>query len=63
MTQHINQGYAVLQSSQFQGFCRDPHNEWADYLVAPVVSAVLLATYRSNLLESLEAPSAGGAPV
>jgi hypothetical protein len=50
LTQHINQAYAVLLSSQFQGFCRDLHDECVDYLVAPVVSVMLLATYRSNLL-------------
>jgi hypothetical protein len=50
LTQHINQAYAVLLSSQFQGFCRDLHDECAGYLVAPVASLVLLATYRSNLL-------------
>ncbi len=26
-TQQINQAYAVLLSSQFQGFCRDLHSE------------------------------------
>jgi hypothetical protein len=50
LTQHINQAYAVLLSSEFQGFCRDLHDECTGYLVAPVASAVLLATYRSNLL-------------
>ena len=49
LTQQINQAYAVLLSSQFQGFCRDLHEECADYLVAPVVSPVLLATYQRNL--------------
>src|SRR5271168_1379583 len=50
LTQHINQAYAVLLSSQFQGFCRDLHDECIGYLVAPVLSAVLLAKYRRNLL-------------
>jgi hypothetical protein len=50
VTQHINQAYAVLLSSQFQGFCRDLHEECADHLVAPSPAPVLLATYRSNLL-------------
>lgn len=31
-TQQINQAYAVLLSSQFQGFCRDLHAECADHL-------------------------------
>ncbi len=50
LTQQINQAYAVLLSSQFQGFCRDLHTECANCLVASVVSPVLLATYRRNLL-------------
>ncbi len=50
LTQHINQAYAVLLSSQFQGFCRDLHEECADHLVAPVASAVLSATYKNNLV-------------
>jgi hypothetical protein len=50
LTQHINQAYAVLLSSEFQGFCRDLHDECTGYLVAPVTSTALLATYRSNLL-------------
>lgn len=50
LTQHINQAYAMLLSSQFQGFCRDLHDECAAYLVTPVASVLLLAIYRSNLL-------------
>lgn len=34
-TQHINQAYAAMLSSQFQGFCRDLHSEAVDYLLAP----------------------------
>jgi hypothetical protein len=50
LTQQINQAYAVLLSSQFQGFCRDLHTECAHHLVASVVSPLLLVTYRDNLL-------------
>jgi hypothetical protein len=50
LTQHVNQAYALLLSSQFQGFCRDLHEECADHLVAPVLSAGLSATYRRNLV-------------
>ena len=32
-TDQINQAYAVLLASQFQGFCRDLHSESAEYLV------------------------------
>jgi hypothetical protein len=35
-TQQINHAYAVLLSSQFQGFCRDLHSECIDHLVALV---------------------------
>lgn len=44
-TLQINHAYAVLLSSQFQGFCRDLHSEAADFVAAntqpPTVSAVL----------------------
>jgi hypothetical protein len=50
LTQHLNQAYAVLLSSQFQGFCRDLHDQGVDCLVAPAASAVLQATYQSSLL-------------
>lgn len=33
-TQQINHAYAVLLTSQFQGFCRDLHSECVDHLVA-----------------------------
>lgn len=33
-TQQINHAYAVLLSSQFQGFCRDLHSECIDHVVA-----------------------------
>src|SRR5437762_7577986 len=49
VTQQINQAYALLLASQFQGFCRVLHEECVDQLVAPVVSPVLRAAYRENL--------------
>jgi hypothetical protein len=49
MTRQLNQAYAMLLSSQFQGFCRDLHDDCADQLVASVASPVLLETYRDNL--------------
>src|ERR1700722_10408886 len=33
-TQQLNRAYAVLLSSEFQGFCRDLHSESADHVVA-----------------------------
>jgi hypothetical protein len=50
LTQQINQAYAVLLTSQFQGFCRELHTDCADHLLASVVSPVLLAIFRRNLL-------------
>jgi hypothetical protein len=51
-TQQINQAYAMLLSSQFQGYCRDLHSESVDHLakVATAVSfqAVLYTEFRQN---------------
>jgi hypothetical protein len=51
-TQQINQAYAMLLSSQFQGFCRDLHSESVDHLskVATAISfqAVLLNEFCQN---------------
>ena len=44
-TLQVNYAYAVLVSSQLQGFCRDLHTEAADFVVdrtQPVVSADIL---------------------
>ena len=38
-TQQINHAYAMLLSSQFQGFCRDLHSEAVDHICGPVVGA------------------------
>jgi hypothetical protein len=35
-TQQINQAYAVLLASQFQGFCRDLHTESVDHLLSAI---------------------------
>jgi hypothetical protein len=40
-TQQINQAYAVLLASQFQGFCRDLHTEAVDHLANPIAIADL----------------------
>jgi hypothetical protein len=37
-TQQINQAYAMLLSSQFQGFCRDLHSEAVDHICGPVAA-------------------------
>jgi hypothetical protein len=35
-TQQINQAYAVILASQFQGFCRGLHSECVDHLVRAI---------------------------
>jgi hypothetical protein len=35
-TQQINQAYAMLLSSQFQGYCRDLHSESVDHVCGPI---------------------------
>src|SRR4051812_34725088 len=50
LTQQINQAYAVLLSSQFQGFCRDLHEECVSWLVSFAASPALAAIHRANLL-------------
>jgi hypothetical protein len=49
-TQQINQAYAMLLSSQFQGFCRDLHTESLDHLVAAVRPAAYHSTLRTEFL-------------
>ncbi len=48
-TQQINHAYAVLLSSQFQGYCRDLHAECVDYLVSPVVPSTIQLILREEL--------------
>jgi hypothetical protein len=40
----INQAYAVLLSSHFQGFCRDLHSECIDFLAQAVTPVTLRTT-------------------
>src|ERR1700682_682286 len=39
-TQQVNHAYAVLLSSQFQGFCRDLHSECTQHIVEQVPVAL-----------------------
>jgi hypothetical protein len=39
LTQQINQAYAVLLASQFQGFCRDLHTECIGHIVGALPAA------------------------
>jgi hypothetical protein len=48
-TQQVNKAYAVLLSSEFQGFGRDLYSECVDYLVA-VAPAQLQALLRAQFL-------------
>lgn len=50
LTQQLNQAYALLLPSPFQGFCHDLHEESIRHLVAAVGLPVLQATYRNNLM-------------
>jgi len=49
-TEQINHAYAVLLSSQFQGFCRDLHSECVDFLVQAVAPAVFQWVLRAEFL-------------
>jgi hypothetical protein len=49
-TQQINQAYAVLLSSQFQGDCRDLHSECADFLVQGITPVALRDACRNALV-------------
>ncbi len=51
-TQQINQAYAVLLASQFQGFCRDLHSESVDHLVAVVSPTPLQLVMKAELTQN-----------
>src|SRR5262245_32662023 len=44
-TQQLNYAYAVLLSSQFQGFCRDIHSEAVEHLARTLVAASFRADF------------------
>ena len=48
-TQQVNQAYAVLLASQFQGFCRDLHSECVDHLARAVASPALRGIIEDDL--------------
>lgn len=62
VAQQINQAYAVLLSSQFQGFCRDLHTECANHLVASVSSPDLRAILLTNVLSGRKLDSGNPTP-
>lgn len=43
-TQQLNQAYALMASSHFQGFCRDLHSESSDYLATAITPLALQPT-------------------
>lgn len=49
-TKQINQAYAVLLSSHFQGFCRDLHSECVDHLVRLVLPVGLHTVLRAQFV-------------
>ena len=49
-TQQLNQAYAVLLSSQFQGYCRDLHSECATYFVQSVPTGLLQTPLRNVIV-------------
>ncbi len=50
-TRHINQAYAVLLSSHFQGFCRDLHSEAVTHLIGTVRPVSLQPIFQLRMLE------------
>ncbi|SOD03379.1 hypothetical protein SAMN05216486_11133 [bacterium JGI 053] len=50
--QQINQAYVVLLSSQFQRFCRDLHDEAADFLFAQPAFASLAPLLKASLSQA-----------
>jgi hypothetical protein len=48
-TLQINQSYAVMLTSQFQGFCRDLHDECIDHFVNSLSPPALQTTIRQLL--------------
>ena len=49
-TLQINHAYAMLLSSQFQGFCRTLHTEAADFLVARLADSWARPLLRSSMV-------------
>ena len=45
----INQAYTMMLSGQFQGYCRDFHEECADYLIRPITDPNLFKMVSFNL--------------
>ncbi len=50
-TQQLNQAFAVLLSSQFQGFCRDLHSECAHLLAKGVTPTSLISILEAEFIQ------------
>jgi hypothetical protein len=61
-TLQVNHAFAMLLSSQFQGFCRDLHSEAVDFLVASVAPASVGTVLRSMLLQGRKLDSGNPNP-
>ena len=61
-TLQVNYAYAMLLSSQFQGFCRDLHTEAVDVLVGAVGLAVLRPLMRNGLVQGRKMDSGNPNP-
>ncbi len=48
-TDQINQAYAILLASQFQGFCRDLHSESAAYLIDAIQPLTMRPIVRAEI--------------
>jgi hypothetical protein len=49
-TVQINQAYAMLLSSHFQGFCRDLHSESVDHIVSAIRPVILHTALRAEFV-------------
>jgi hypothetical protein len=62
-TQQINRAYAVLLTSQFQGFCRDLHSECVDHIMTALApTASLRIIIKSELTRGRKLDSGNAQP-
>lgn len=61
-TLQINQSYAVMLTSQFQGYCRDFHEECVDYFVGFIAPPAIASTIRKLLVTERKLDRGNPAP-
>jgi hypothetical protein len=62
-TQQINRAYAVLLTSQFQGFCRDLHSECVDHVMTALApTAAMHVIIKSELTRGRKLDSGNAQP-